>query len=139
MLQLYSGESTSASLAANRVTIHDVNYVQVFIHSAHSKHASQTYAQALAAALEVAYKAETTDKSIDNVLAFAGNYIDVSRSYIFESISDNLTSNTYEWCAPGVAPAINELQNLPKEEYSYDNIIENGLAITDDIRNLAEE
>ncbi len=138
-IQLYSGESTPVSLAANRVTINNVSYVQIFVYSIHSEHLSLTHAQALAAVLEVAYKATTTDESIENALAFSGNYINVSRTYIFESISDDLTSNTYEWCAPGVVPAIEQLKNLPKDEYSYDDIIENGLAITDDIRNLSEE
>lgn len=134
MIQLYSGESTPVTIAANRLRIDEISYVEIFVYAMRSEYTTPTHA--LAAALEVAHKANSTDESIDNILAFAGNYINVSRSYIFESISDTLTSNTYEWCAPGIDPMINELQNLPKEAYSYDNIIEHGLAITDDIRNL---
>lgn len=138
-IQLYTGENIPVSLSANRVIIDSLSYVQIFVYSIQSEHISYAHAQALAAVLEISYKANSTNESIDNVLAFSGNYIGVSRSYIFESITDTLTSNTYEWCAPGVVPAIDQLKNLPKDKYSYDNIIKNKIAITNDIRNLSDE
>lgn len=136
---LYTGEQVPVSIAANRVELEGVRYVQVLIYSIKSEDAAQSHAQALATALDLAYRAPSTDEAINNVIAFVGNYTDVSRSYIFEAVSETLTSNTYEWCANGVEPAIEQLKNLPKDEYSYDNIIENGLAVTDDIRMLTDE
>ena len=89
--------------------------------------------------LSIAYKTTNIEEAINNILAFAGAYVNVSRSYIFESVSSLLTSNTYEWCALGTKPAIQLLQNLPKAEYSYDDIIERGMTITNDIREMSSE
>ena len=138
-LKSHSNKETSAFLAANRFLLDGKSYVAIFVNTMLSDNVSLSHAQALVAAVEVGYKAGSTDQSINNILAFAGNYIDVSRAYIFESISETTTSNTYEWCRLGVPPAIQDLKNLPKEEYSYDKIIENGLAVTDDIRKLPLE
>ncbi len=45
-----------------------------------------------------------------------GKYINVSRVYIFEDNTDGThTSNTYEWCNEGVAPQIQDLQDIPYE------------------------
>lgn len=139
MLELYSGEKALASISVTKTEVHDAEYLMVYIYSAAGGQFSQSNAQALATVFNLASKAKTTDEAINNVLAFAGDHAGVSRSYIFESVSDTMTSNTYEWCAPGVDPAIEQLQNLPKDEYSYDDLISNGLAITDDIRQLSEE
>ncbi|MCF8352237.1 MAG: PAS domain-containing protein, partial [Bacteroidales bacterium] len=51
---------------------------------------------------------------IDNVLEKIGNHTGVSRVYIFEDSADGKTTdNTYEWCNAGIAPQIDELQNIP--------------------------
>lgn len=89
--------------------------------------------------LKMLTRGNSTDAIINNILEFAGNRTSVSRAYIFESISEHMTANTYEWCAEGVKPAIEMLKNLPKDEYSYDEIINNGIFVTDDIRTLSEE
>lgn len=86
--------------------------------------------------LDLVFKAKSSDSAIDDVLAFAGRNMGVSRCYIFESISESLTSNTYEWCADGVEPMITYLKELPKEIYSYNELMAGGLTATDDIRLL---
>lgn len=138
-LRLYSGKTPLVSISANRVTVDGENYVLVYVYPIQSDQETQNHAQALAYAIDVAYRAETTDEAINATLDFAGNYADVSRCYIFESVSQNFSANTYEWCAEGIESMIDTLQLLPKDEYSYDQIIENGLAITDDIRKLSDE
>lgn len=89
--------------------------------------------------LNIAYKTDNVEDAINNILSFAGSYVDVNRAYIFESVSETLTSNTYEWCAPGTEPAIWMLQNLPKEDYTYDEIVGSGLLIAGDIREMSRE
>ena len=56
---------------------------------------------------------------INNTLAAIGDFIDVSRIYIFENnnIDNNILSNTFEWCNNGVNPEIDNLQNLSYAQY----------------------
>lgn len=82
---------------------------------------------------------EDADEAIQSVLAAAGEEMKVSRSYIFEEISPTTTRNTYEWCAEGVEPAIQGLQNLDKEDYPYDVIVESGMFVVNDIMTLDAE
>ena len=132
-----SGETRNVSISANPLELEGILYTILYI-KPQALPINQTSAEALAAALHISHIAESTDDAINQLLEFAGSYTKVSRSYIFESIFPELTSNTYEWCAPGVEPAIDSLQLLPKDDYSYDYIVNNGLAITDDIRQLPE-
>lgn len=81
---------------------------------------------------------EDTEQAIDRVIATAGGIIDASRVYIFEEISKTVTRNTYEWCAPGIDPAIQDLQHLEKSDYNYDVIVSAGLYIANDVSKLPE-
>ncbi|MFN2311209.1 MAG: hypothetical protein ABR590_04040 [Spirochaetia bacterium] len=46
-----------------------------------------------------------------------GSFIGTSRAYCFEyDCAAGSTSNTYEWCAPGVSPQLNNLRNIRLEE-----------------------
>ena len=141
MLQSYIGKSTPTpvALSANRIELDGVRYVQVFVYFIWAEEPLPGHAHALAVVLDIAYTAATTDEAINNVLAFAGNYTGASRSYIFEAVSETLTSNTYEWCARGVEPAMEQFQDLPKDEYSYDDIIKNGFVVTNDVRKMPEK
>ncbi len=57
---------------------------------------------------------------INKSLKILGEFVDVSRIYIFENVADtNRVSNTYEWCNEEVKPEIDNLQNL-----SYDDFVE---------------
>jgi len=55
---------------------------------------------------------ERTDDSINRAIARIGSYCKRDRSYVFVN-SGGLANNTHEWCAPGIEPAIEHLQNLP--------------------------
>ena len=56
------------------------------------------------------------DKLIQESLKQMGEFVEADRSYIFSyDLVNNTTSNTYEWCAEGIAPEINNLQNVPIE------------------------
>lgn len=60
----------------------------------------------------------------------------MSRLYIFEPVQEDTTRNTYEWCAPGVEPMIQNLQELKMSDYDYSGIIRGGLYVADDISEL---
>ena len=56
------------------------------------------------------------DAAISDCLAQLGQYASRDRAYVF--VSDGaFTSNTHEWCAPGIAPMIDQLQKLPHVDY----------------------
>ncbi|MEG0377217.1 MAG: EAL domain-containing protein [Eubacterium sp.] len=56
------------------------------------------------------------DKAIDSVLMAIGQFYSSDRAYIFELTSDRQhVNNTYEWCAEGIIPEIDVLQNVEFE------------------------
>lgn len=60
------------------------------------------------------------DQGIDNALAQLGRTTQVDRTYLILLLEDGLTlRNTHEWCAPGIAPQIDELQDLPLSELPW--------------------
>lgn len=61
----------------------------------------------------VLYSADDINHAISHILEVIGSQYRVSRAYIFENSSDNLTcSNTFEWCNIGIKSEINNLQNV---------------------------
>lgn len=52
------------------------------------------------------------EQSIEDMLAYIGTTFQCDRAYIFEIYDNATTSNTYEWCAEGVLPQKELLQNL---------------------------
>lgn len=65
--------------------------------------------------MKEAISAETPDESIDIILEHMGKSLCGERTYIFEQNQNGGDDNTYEWCAPGVHPEKENLQNLPPE------------------------
>lgn len=53
------------------------------------------------------------DDTITSALGQMGDFCGSDRTYLFCEISDTLISNTHEWCAPGIDPAKDLLQNQP--------------------------
>jgi len=59
---------------------------------------------------------EQVSDAINRALANMGNFLQVDRAYIFDyEWEKNTTRNTYEWCAEGIQPEIDNLQSLPLE------------------------
>lgn len=53
------------------------------------------------------------DEGISRALKAIGEFAGVDRSYVFMYTEDQrFASNTHEWCAPGIAPEIHNLQNI---------------------------
>lgn len=54
------------------------------------------------------------DAGIERALATLGDFVGVDRVYIFQVHAEGrLTSNTHEWCRPGITAEKDNLQNLP--------------------------
>jgi len=85
---------------------------------------------------------QSIDDAINYSLRKMGILSHSSRSYLFRFNEDNTTmSNTHEWCAEGVTPQIEELQNLPTEVFPWSiNKLKNGEILNiDDVENLPPE
>ena len=56
------------------------------------------------------------DQKIDSMLQQTGQFLEVDRTFIFRLPGDmKWLNNTHEWCAPGIIPMIDTLQNLDVE------------------------
>lgn len=65
--------------------------------------------------LRLALSADTPDQSINILLEYLGHALQSERVYIFEENTDGSYDNTYEWCAGGVIPQKDNLQQVPYE------------------------
>jgi PAS domain S-box-containing protein len=77
-----------------------------------------TEAQALSLQLVdslLAVAPEALDDAIDATLARLGQFCGSDRTYIFARTRPGFMDNTHEWCAPGIAPMIGMLKDLPME------------------------
>lgn len=55
------------------------------------------------------------DAAIDVALARLGAFSGSDRTYIFQQSAPQTMDNTHEWCAPGIDPMIEMLQDVPME------------------------
>ena len=62
--------------------------------------------------LQQIFSTTDPDESLDTILAYIGRTFQCDRVYVFE-MTDTAASNTYEWCADGVVPQKDILQNMP--------------------------
>ncbi|MCG8580209.1 MAG: PocR ligand-binding domain-containing protein [Bacteroidales bacterium] len=79
---------------------------------------------------------------IDQSLNMVGNYFLCDRSYVFEYSEDlKFKSNINEWCASGIEPYIDELQNIPINSFPYlkKKLLKMELVCVDDINDLPDE
>lgn len=59
-------------------------------------------------------KLDQFDTDIEAALGLLGVFVESDRVYIFDYHLDRMvTDNTYEWCAPGVEPVIEMMQDVP--------------------------
>lgn len=59
---------------------------------------------------------EKVSNAIQNTLRELGTFAKADRAYIFDyDWANNVCHNTYEWCAEGISPQIEELQGIPVE------------------------
>ncbi|MBR8538104.1 PocR ligand-binding domain-containing protein [Carboxylicivirga sediminis] len=85
---------------------------------------------------------EEIPRIIDQSLEMVGNYFHCDRSYVFEYSEDlKFKSNINEWCAPGIEPYIEQLQNLPINSFPYlkTKLLNMEVVCLDDINDLPNE
>ena len=59
---------------------------------------------------------EDSDKAVNRLLSVIGKGNEIDRVYIFEyDFTKNTMSNTHEWCATGISPEIENLQQIPTD------------------------
>jgi len=62
------------------------------------------------------------DAGIDEALESIGRFMEVDRSYVFQFSGDKKTMTcTHEWCAKGITPQIDRLQDVPVETFAWSN------------------
>lgn len=139
-LLTFDDEPYTVYLSSNMVDVDNEDFFVIYANESDGG-GKLTYADVdntIATAFQIAYQTNDTDEAINKILGSVGTYVDVSRVYIFEETSELMTANTYEWCNEGIEPAIQDLQSLAKADYNYNDIIESGMYITDDVRDLPD-
>lgn len=91
-------------------------------------------------AFDILYDAADFEQAVNSILAIIGETFKVDRIYIFESQKNGMYSdNTFEWCAEGIKPQIEVLQNIPylDRRHDYrDNFGSDGLFYCPNVRKL---
>ena len=93
-------------------------------------------------ALRSALNYHTPDEQINEFIRFFGRHISSDRIYIFEDCKErHVTNNTYEWCAQGVVPERDRLQNVDMDiiKWWYDTFSKGESIIIADIEDIKEE
>jgi PAS domain S-box-containing protein len=68
----------------------------------------------------ISASAARIDAMIDSALQAIGAFVQADRSYIFQYYDNlKLMDNTHEWCAEGIEPQIETLQQLPTAEFAW--------------------
>jgi len=63
---------------------------------------------------------EDIDNEIERTLKYIGEFVHADRAYLFHiKYQKNVMNNTYEWCADGIEPQKDKLQNLPLNELAW--------------------
>ena len=93
-------------------------------------------------ALRSALNYDTPDEQINEFIRFFGKHIGSDRIYIFEDCDKrHATDNTYEWCADGIIPEIDELQNVNMDiiDWWYEAFSKGESIIITDVEEIREE
>lgn len=68
----------------------------------------------------VSVGAKDLDAEINHALQAIGGFAQVDRSYVFQFSADRSRfTNTHEWCAAGVRPMIDRLQDAPADQFRW--------------------
>ena len=65
--------------------------------------------------ISLLHEAEDLADGINFMLKSIGEFTDADRAYVFETSENHTSTNTYEWCAAGVTPQIQNLHDIPFE------------------------
>ncbi len=85
---------------------------------------------------------EKIDFEINRSLETLGKFNNVDRTYIFELEEEtDLINNTFEWCAEGITPEIENLQGIPFSFIPYwkEKFLKNEYVYIESVQDLPEE
>ncbi len=90
--------------------------------------------------MKISIQKESPDASLQAILQYLGEMLHGDRAYIFEKNEREENDNTYEWCAEGIEPQIDILQNVPPEYCAtwYDAFKRKQVVIIKDIEEIRE-
>lgn len=90
--------------------------------------------------IKIAMEDESPDVNLNIMMQYLGEMLKGDRAYIFEKDENNCDDNTYEWCAEGIVPQIDVLQNVPPEICKgwYDTFKSENVVIIKDIEDIKE-
>ena len=80
-----------------------------------------------------------TDSRITRALETIGRFTDSDRAYLFQVRDDDSTiDNTHEWCAEGIEPQIENLQNLTLEDLGWlaDQLLDKAVIHVPDVSSM---
>lgn len=85
-------------------------------------------------------RSEDIPSAIQGMLAAIGSFVDAQRAYIFEDMGSHY-ANTFEWCAPGVRPEKDNLQEVDLNTVSVwtDILIHGECIIISEVESIKEE
>ena len=81
------------------------------------------------------------DELINHILKEIGSQLGVDRSFLFiVNHQDQTISNSHEWCADGIEPVIEMMQNIPLNSYPwlFDKLIAEGKIAIDDLDEIPD-
>jgi diguanylate cyclase (GGDEF)-like protein len=91
---------------------------------------------------DILYHNGGSEAAIQAALGYVGRWIEVSRSYIFETDPDGVRcTNTFEWCKEGIPPEKDNLQHILLAENGtslYDNFDKDDIFYCPDVRDLPD-
>ena len=140
MLPLEKEEHLTLQISGNVLDGEEGDFILYFSEAGEKQQGSgdiqgSVYANAIISlVLKEAYQTLQADLAINNVLRLAGQYVNVSRAYIFEELNPAYVRNSYEWCNSGVEPAIARLQSLKKSDCNYEKVKKSGKFICENSR-----
>ncbi|GEM_PF-1896440 len=104
----------------------ELNYIEGFISDITERKRSEEYIRKRLSmeelhvrVSEAAVGHENVTEVLEQILADLGGTIEASRAYIFKHNHSNDTlKNTLEWCAEGIEPQIQNMQEIPAGDFS---------------------
>ena len=90
--------------------------------------------------LQQMFTSADPEESAKRLLAYIGQTFSCERAYIFE-LHGEITDNTYEWCAEGVTPQMDVLQNVPAPalDWWYRSFDNSQIIIIPDLEQIRQE
>lgn len=94
--------------------------------------------EAINDALSESLREHDAMQSIKTFIRLLGEKTHSERIYIFEKGDGEVVNNTYEWCAEGITPQIDNLQQVPMEVVSlwYDSFNQNRNVVIPDVEDI---